>query len=387
MKNKELFRHALLMVKKNKRAYIMLSVTIIMSFTFFLSFLIYTDSKIMTDNAATIEQTPYMFETYITGMDTASIYTYITNLSKLDKTKYYISDCIIVENEMREKFSSIISVPSNSWGVFLRMNYEVVKDDNSGISLKNNQALVRTDIYEQLKKENAGNKICLNIPIVLNNGNIKYVELEVIGGYKAKNTLENITLNSDIIVAQDAVKDIDYAVNESRMYIYSHYPKKVQEISDTLALNTKSVYKDKKEIYPQIQKDLKNKGMIAIILFILLGINLYSSFKNALNERKFEIGVKRALGASSIDVIIQFLYEGMIVVTTNIIISSILSVIMFIGYKCYMMFIKGTSFIFYLSKHSICMYLVVSIFLSLVFSLLFAIQSARVEIIKYLKSE
>ncbi len=33
---------------------------------------------------------------------------------------------------------------------------------------------------------------------------------------------------------------------------------------------------------------VKNKYIIAIVLFILLAINLYSSFVNALNERKFD---------------------------------------------------------------------------------------------------
>ena len=47
MKNKA-FGHALSMVLKNKRSYLMLSVTIMLSFTFFMSYLMYIDSNNIT---------------------------------------------------------------------------------------------------------------------------------------------------------------------------------------------------------------------------------------------------------------------------------------------------------------------------------------------------
>lgn len=42
---------------------------------------------------------------------------------------------------------------------------------------------------------------------------------------------------------------------------------------------------------------IRDKYIIAAVLFVILGINLYSAFSNALNERKYEIGIKRAIGA------------------------------------------------------------------------------------------
>lgn len=389
MKKNNIFGHALLMVKKNKRSYLMLSITIMMSFTFLLSFLIYTDSKIMTNNVETIEQKPYMIESYLTGVDKKIKYTYINNLDKLDKTKYFMSDNVVLESKFRTDydFTSVILTSNNDMGTFLGMNYEIVREDGKKISLSSNQVMVRSSIYEQLKKEKKDKKIILNIPIETNDGSYKYVNVEVVGGYKAKNEKDNISMNNEIIMSQDTLKNIDYSINETRMFIYTHYPTKVLELANNFDIFTKSVFQDKKEKFPEIQKDLKSKGMIVVVLFILLGINLYSSFVNALNERKFEIGVKRAIGASGKDIIMQFLFEGIIVVLSNIVLSSLLAVSIFIGYKYYNNMIKGSRFIFYLSKYSICMYLVVSIFLTMAFSLMFAIQSSRVEIIKYIKGE
>ena len=42
----------------------------------------------------------------------------------------------------------------------------------------------------------------------------------------------------------------------------------------------------------------ETKFTIAVVLYVLLSINLFGCFSNALSERQFEIGVKRAIGAS-----------------------------------------------------------------------------------------
>ena len=87
MKSKGIFRHALSMVIKNKRAYLMLSITIIMSFTFFLSYLIYTDSKIMTKNADIIKQDSGFVRSITTFADDTTKYTYMQNLDKIVCTR------------------------------------------------------------------------------------------------------------------------------------------------------------------------------------------------------------------------------------------------------------------------------------------------------------
>lgn len=382
-----ILKHAITMVIKNKRAYLMLSVTIIMSFTFLLSYLIYVDSKIVTNNALIIEQEPYTFETNFANKNDVLKKIYMDNLDKLHNTKYFVSDSVIIGDKVRENFSSIMTVPCNAWSTYINLYFEIVTKEGDKISLKRNEVLVRDDVYLNLKKNANGEKIYLELPICLNNDKEKYIKVEVVGSYRSKNKVEDGNLENVIIISADTIKDIDYAINGSRVYVYTYYPTKVDEISKNLKLNTTSIYKKKNNIYPKIQVELRSKSLILVILFVLLGINLYSSFKNALNERKFEIGVKRAIGASSKDIIMQFFYEGLMVVFANILVSAMLSITIFIMYKWYMTIVKEVKYIFYLSKYSIAMYLIASVFLTVVFSLMFAVQSSRVEIIKYLKSE
>ena len=387
MKSKGIFRHALSMVIKNKRAYLMLSITIIMSFTFFLSYLIYTDSKIMTKNADIIKQDSGFVRSITTFADDTTKYTYMQNLDKMDKTKYFIIEEIEADNTIREEFCGVDVIPNNAWSMYLHYNYELVREDNSTIKLNKNQALVNVDVFNELKGKNKDGKIYMEIPIVLNNGNVKYINVEIIGGYKSKNKTEDVNTGNSVIISKETVQDLDYNVVNEYMFIYTKYPKRVHEMADNLNVMTSSIYQDKQKEFPNIKKELRSKSIIAIVLFVLLGINLYSSFTNALNERKFEIGVKRAIGASGLDIILQFLYEGIIVVFTNVLISSMLAVFIFIGYKWYVTMIKNSYFIFYISKFSIATYLIATMFLTVAFSVMFAVQSARVEIIRYIKGE
>ena len=70
-----------------------------------------------------------------------------------------------------------------------------------------------------------------------------------------------------------------------------------------------------------IRAQKTTKALITCAMLLILGINLYSSFSNALNERKFEIGVKRAIGASGFAIVRQFLYESLTVMVANILVS------------------------------------------------------------------
>mgnify|MGYP002869020339 FL=1 len=134
------------------------------------------------------------------------------------------------------------------------------------------------------------------------------------------------------------------------------------------------------------------KALICGAMLIILGINLYSCFANALNERRFEIGVKRALGASAGSIVKQFLYESLCVMAVNILVSVALVADIFIVYKFiyertpneYGQYFQWT---IYISPHSIAMFAVCTITLTVVFSLIFAYKSTQVRIADQLKAE
>ena len=133
--------------------------------------------------------------------------------------------------------------------------------------------------------------------------------------------------------------------------------------------------------------EIGNKAYISAVILLLLGLNLYSSFSNALHERRYEIGVKRALGAGISHIMRQFIYESIAVLLLDTLISVIIVVDLMIGYKAYQTFVLGNEWIVYISLYSVIIFLVCVISLSTVFSLIFAYKSTQVEIIKYLRDE
>ena len=153
-----------------------------------------------------------------------------------------------------------------------------------------------------------------------------------------------------------------------------------------------SMYEWQDNAMEMMQSQAGNKAIIACALLVLLGINLYSSFTNALSERKFEIGVKRAIGASAWSIVLQFLYESIIVMLANILVAVAVVADVFI---VYMYIYERTpdewgmynDFILYISPHSVAMFALCAVTLTIVFSIIFAYKSTRVEIVQYLKAE
>lgn len=150
---------------------------------------------------------------------------------------------------------------------------------------------------------------------------------------------------------------------------------------------THSVADAQEEALINIRAQKSTKGIIAIVLLLLLGINFYSSFSNALERRKYEIGVKRAIGASGISIMGQFLLESMMVMLVNIAASIIIVLDVLVGYKLYQKLVEGNTWTVNISIHTILMFLVCSLPLTTAFSLLFAYKSTKVEIVQYLKAE
>lgn len=140
------------------------------------------------------------------------------------------------------------------------------------------------------------------------------------------------------------------------------------------------------------QAENRTKALVAVALLILLGINLYSAFSNALNDRKFEIGVKRALGASAFSILRQFLYESLLIMLANILLAVALVVDVFLVYKIVYERIPDDwgrfhTWIIYLSPYSVGMFAACAVSLLVSFSLIFSYQTTRVEIVQYLKAE
>lgn len=134
----------------------------------------------------------------------------------------------------------------------------------------------------------------------------------------------------------------------------------------------------------EMQKASGDKLLMVITFLFFLSLNLFGNFRNTLEKRSYEIGVKRALGASKKEILGQFLIEGVIVMIGNIVLSAVLVINVLVLVK-YIYFVQGRELILYMNQFSFLTYIICCIFLSFVFSVVFAYQAVNVEIIQYIK--
>jgi len=418
-KNKAL-DHALLMVGRNKKSYVLLSVTIILSFSLLLGFFVWTDSQMynkykdifsVSPNVAALFDAYSSFSTPDLGYDiTNERYSIMMDkMDDMDNTyyyQYYMSDLQLTQYEDKNhSFSAkIIYLPNDFFGFYDNISEKAYLKKINIICGESNFSsddgvIINRNFYDILYKEQGKTAVTVDIPVETSDGIFEIKTFKVIG--ISENTSDSFGtdfVNPDgtvhyynyttIFMPQTAAKEFDSSFYNRRMLIYSesNMPE-IYSLFRDLNIGGNANYRYLQEAYEEIQDLVFLKGMSAMILFVLLGINLFSSFKNALNERRFEIGVKRAIGAGKKSIVGQFFREGMIVMLSNIAFSIYLIFSLAVIYKTIQKHFFDTTWTIDLSPYSAVIFLFSAFFLSVSFSLIFAYQSTNVEIASHLKAE
>ena len=275
-------------------------------------------------------------------------------------------------------------MPNYTWGIFEYANLDgftgprrIHIDGEWEFSLGNNEAIIPKSMDDGIQS--------INLVLTRENGDRFLKEYKVVGIYDE--TQENLGETQDIYISAASVSGENVVKDNCMIVIYTEYPEYVMELLNHLDLACVNVVEEQANAIEEKNNLIEGKYVIAIVLFILLGINLYSSFTNALNDRKFEIGVKRAIGAGKKDIMIQFVTEGVIVMLINIVLSVILTTNVAIVYKYIQLKLYDMRYTVVMSRESVILFSIFAFFLTITFSLLFAYKSTKVEIIKYLKEE
>ena len=427
-KTLRILRHAAGMVRRNLRSYSLLSVTIVMSFSLLLGYLglmdsqHYNDYKILFSNdrnlisvflqensgsvAELLQQkaescgTTHTLQTFYTGllMDLGEVS--LPTGEKLDGTF----------------LSNIFCIPRGAW--WLEIGGEKAEvtwldgRERTDYRLESGQILMDEEMFYALGLDENGPTVGLRLT-----GDDAMSRRKVLEGvYTVVGTVpsrEKIALDWETLAAVGGVtvadgykptlvfstEDLSPAIQpelswQRELYFYTDEPESVtQMIREAFpALYVSTVWEDQDRAMEIIRAEKETKAIVASVLLLLLGINLYSSFANALNDRKFEIGVKRAIGASKWSVIRQFLYEGMLVMVTDILLSVAIVTDIAIVYR---LIREATpdewglhyDFILYISPYSVAIFAICAAVLTVVFSLVFAYKSTQVQIVDYLKAE
>ena len=427
-----ILRHAVVMVGRTIKSYAMLSVTIVLSFSLLLGYLLFTDASLYNQYKELFAMRRGDVVIQDVQQNAEKMELLRANLDKLEGTSHYLCyyinfghsdqyfDGEAIGMEPGEQFCFrnqwALAFPDHAWvdGMDLRFsNFATTGDivwleNREDFWLAADEVVLGEKVYRLLgfdKEEDPvftlrsvyGPTVVLRVVGYAESpGPIDYTYSEE--GYTVTPAMFLSTKFIDAMEIRNTSLweppgNMGTLIYSQYIVVHSEHPEQVTALAEQMGYrDCVSVYEQQNDALEHIRNEKGNKAIIACALLLLLGINLYSSFTNALNDRKFEIGVKRAIGASAGSIVRQFLYESIIVMVANTVISIAVVADVFIIYKYFYeripdLYGNFNTWTIYISPHSIAMFGLCAVTLTVVFSLIFAYKSTRVEIVQYLKAE
>jgi hypothetical protein len=404
--------HAAKMVWRNRKRYAFLSVTIVLSFSLLLGYLLYTDGKNYNTYKSVFARDRSIVITSCSSPGTAFWDLFSGKLSEIPDTHCYslligqlnYGNCVVKANQPGhwvDDTVTLYALPGQVFGLYdglgapLKIEWRE-GETREGVRLAPGEALANDALLAMLPEGTAEFRKTLLSP----GGDRKRcdVELKLVGTVKSNEaSAEYYSERPALYVSRaewNPVDQPDLWWTQS-IVVHSSQPEKVYNLAKNLnpdGWEPQAVYRDQNEALKKQRQDARIKAILTVGLFLLLGINLYSSFSNALNERKFEIGVKRAIGAGAPQIVGQFTLESLLVLLGDLALSVALVTGAGIAYK---FFIERTPddlgrfhvFTLYITPWSVAMFAVCALSLTVVFSLIFSYQATKVQVIDYLKGE
>lgn len=401
--------HAMQMLLRNFRSYSMLSVTIVLSFSILLGYLAFIDTTLYNDYKELFCAPYQVVLAYQYDSSGASTQAAIHMAQKVapDLSYYCYFDAPTQLTQYDNVFADLTFLPNG--------NYPVFKDTYSDVGwnapieikpiqgreqfrLRGNEAIVNESLYYALGGQGEF-PVPLSVPFTWSDGSRSVFQLEIVGVFSDRflddpriyyddsghQTGRGRIFLSQTCLGEHTAADIDVVRRD--VLFQSQDPEAVAQCVRQADCVAVAAYEAQNDAMTYIRIQKATKAVIAAILLVLLGTNLYSSFVNALDSRKFEIGVKRAIGAPASAIVRQFLLEGLAVMVGNILLSVLVVTSVLSAYKGYQALALHTQWIINVSPYSAAVFCICSIALTVVFSLLFAYKSTQVEIVQYLKAE
>lgn len=413
-KKERIFCHAAKMLWRNRKSYALLSVTIVISFSLLLGYLAFADSELYNGYKEVMADPSNVILIY--SYDAASVEAAknIVSLADPEARLYQYVSAYTEPNMYDDRVTYAFSfLPEGGRPVFredtiitsvggLKDYWNSAKEVKlvagcESLTLSGNQAIISQSLYDIV---GAGKEFPfpLEMPFRWKDGSISLMALSVVGvaenaDYEGTSILDGVgeVIGVHIYTTQEVLgnhtaRDMTYP--KYQLCIAARNPQAVVAgLKQVDGIIIHAVCRAQGEAQEEMRDQTRTKALIAAALLLVCGINLFSSFTNALSDRKYEIGIKRALGAPARSIIAQFLIEGLLVMAVNILISVAAVSDALILYKAFQWLVGGRQWIVHITSHSIATFTVCSLGITVLFSTIFAYLATQVEIAAQLKAE
>ena len=410
--------HGTLMMVRMLRNYAMLSMSVVLSFSVLLGYLVYTDSTLFNQYKHVL----FKPDGWTIVYDQQKSIGDILSLQKLTEgaaggesyvmSQYEGSSLESLDHSYTYRFR-VYTVPTVSWGLFLPHSIpEAVTvswldgRERDDVVLNKGEILISKQAYDVLfagKTEAPVLPVAIPVRYSGNTHGNGWLDCKVVGTLDSPDYFSQglavsehsasllITVFMSQATADEIMQDGKADLHARWVIFNAGNPDAVIKAADQLGMLYNSVHEIKSNALREMQLHAQTKMIIVLLMFVLLGINLYGSFSNALERRRFEVGIKRAIGASKAAIIGQFMWESMLLMLCNIFVSVVIVFNLALWMKYFeektMNFNPYWNWTIYMSGTSILLFAVVTIALTLLFSVIFAVKATQVQVVEYLKAE
>lgn len=401
--------HAVQMMVRNIRNYAMLSLSVVLSFSVLLGYLCFTDATLYNQYKEVLSKPEQLVIVQDEDNSDAAVESLIQLSSTGDSTHYIMTKMLgaTFSHDDLSVVTHIYSIPTVSWGIYDQNMLTPLQitwlngRDHGYVSLNSAEVIVSRNFYELYGLAEQSEPIVPVGILIRMNGvrQTRWMECRVVGIMETA-TDSNATITDDNgkttawsgiylsqQTAQEILKDAQPEYPQRYVIFYTRTQQIVMEAADETGMFAIGAYKWINAAKEELALHARTKLIIVLLLFVLLGINLYGSFSNALEKRRFEVGVKRALGASKFDIVWQFLGESLLLMLCNAFMSILVVSNVLLVYKYIYQLTHNDPWTIYLSGTSAAMFAVVCLALTMLFSGIFAAKATQVQIVDYLKAE
>lgn len=142
--------------------------------------------------------------------------------------------------------------------------------------------------------------------------NAKSYKIKIIG-FSDKVNLTGVTLPLDIVKKMNLERDANYQENYLRVFVRVDNPTNVETVRaniEGMGLETFSTLKEAELIEENFKVVTMGLSLISLIILLISGLMIANVFSANISERKSEIGIFRALGATHLHILRIFLTEA-----------------------------------------------------------------------------
>jgi putative ABC transport system permease protein len=126
-------------------------------------------------------------------------------------------------------------------------------------------------------------------------------------------------------------------------------------------------------------------AFIAIFIIVVSGLNMLNCLFFSIKERIGEIGIRKAIGATKISIMVQFIFESMLITMVGVIIGIGIVTFLFIVLSAFSIEIFRAQIVFAISKEMILSTIIVLLLQGVLFSIIPARYAANIKIVNALR--